>query len=373
MTQINGADPYVDVPDEPPDEQLVEQSTWHPLDLGPYLRGEVTPIEPTQGVLRSDDLRMLYPGREHAVLGETESGKTWFALACVAIELQLQHTVIYIHFEESDPASTIERLQLFGVPPELIASRLLFVAPDRGIDPDSRAALLTTGPALVIADGVNEGMAMHGAATKDVEGWSEFRRRVITPFIKMGATVLHCDHMPMGADGSRRDAYGTVHKGAAVDGARFILENKEPFGRDMRGRSLVFVTKDRPGHLRKHGKPSKTPGRTWMGTFVVDATDDGFSVGFYAPKADEAIPATAREDVLGEQIYEAIAGLPGGVATSKAEAYAAFKAADGKARKQDVLDAIEVLAIQGRLEKVLGERKGSCGFKAVEIGSQTGN
>ena len=51
----------------------------------------------------------------------------------------------------------------------------------------------------------------------------------------------------MAHDPGRRDAYGSVHKGNALNGARFALQNVEPFGRGMRGRSHLFVTKDRPG------------------------------------------------------------------------------------------------------------------------------
>ena len=80
--------------------------------------------------------------------------------------------------------------------------------------------------------------------------------------------------MPMERDAGRRDAYGTVHKGNALDGARIMLENTAPFGRRMRGVSYVFATKDRPGHLRAHGRPRKTPAKTFMGTLVVDDIGD---------------------------------------------------------------------------------------------------
>jgi hypothetical protein len=108
-------DPYCDVPppDGPPDDDT-EPTTWEPVDLGPWLRGEIEQPHPALGISRSDGLQLLYPGREHAVLGETESGKTWFALGCVAAELTAGHYVVYIHYEEGDPASTIERLQLLG-------------------------------------------------------------------------------------------------------------------------------------------------------------------------------------------------------------------------------------------------------------------
>ena len=65
-----------------------EPTTWEPVDLGPYLRGQIKPpAPPSIGLCRTDGVRLLYPGCEHTVIGETESGKTWLALACVAAEL----------------------------------------------------------------------------------------------------------------------------------------------------------------------------------------------------------------------------------------------------------------------------------------------
>ena len=37
--------------------------------------------------------------------------------------------------------------------------------------------------------------------------------------------------------------------------------------------SHEFVTKDRPGHLLTHGRPTKTPGKTYIGTLVVDDSE----------------------------------------------------------------------------------------------------
>ena len=111
---------------------------------------------------------------------------------------------------------------------------------------------------------------MMGAEIKDADGASEFRRRLVTPFLKVGAASIACDHLPMNPAPGRRDAYGSVHKGNALNGARIQLENTEPFGRGMRGVSHVFVTKDRPGYLRTKGRATKVPGKTYMGTLVVD-------------------------------------------------------------------------------------------------------
>jgi hypothetical protein len=67
-----------------------------------------------------------YRGCEHAFVGETQSGKTWLALACVAAEL----CVVYVRYEESTPASTIEGLHMLGVTDALMTPRSFrFVAP----------------------------------------------------------------------------------------------------------------------------------------------------------------------------------------------------------------------------------------------------
>ena len=124
-------------------------TTWDPVDLGPWLRGEINQPQPSLGIHRSDGVQLIYPGREHAVLGETESGKTWLALACVAAELAAGNHVLYVHYEEGDPGSTIERLQLLGVDPALITGRLRFVAPARPVRAGWLETLLDPAPSLV--------------------------------------------------------------------------------------------------------------------------------------------------------------------------------------------------------------------------------
>ena len=249
-------DPYKSA--EPGDTQTDDEpTTWEPIDLGPWMNGEITQPQPSLGIYRSDGLRLIYSGREHAVLGETESGKTWLALGCVAAELAVGNHVVYIHYEEGDPGSTIERLRLLDVDPAMITKRLRFIAPSRAARTEWVTALLQPKPTLVVHDGVNEAMSLIGAEIKDVDGAAMFRRRLVTPFLRAGAATLACDHMPMVRDAGRRDAYGSVHKGNTLDGARIMLENTAPFGRHMRGVSYVFATKDRPGHLRANGRPAR--------------------------------------------------------------------------------------------------------------------
>jgi hypothetical protein len=362
--------------DAPGTGRDTEPTTWEPVDLGPYLRGEVIRPRPSLGIGRTDGQRVIYPGREHALLGETESGKTWFALGCVAAELYAGNSVVYLHFEEADPASTIDRLQLLGVDPGRIEQRLRFVGPARPAQAEWVSALLEPAPSLVVLDGVNEAMALHGADIMHAEGAAAFRRRLVTPFLRVGAATIACDHLPKEREGRSREAYGSVHKGNAIDGARILLENREPFGRRMRGRSNVFVTKDRPGHLRAHGRAAGTPGKTYLGTLVVDDMTGGpdFLMLFCAPKDDDdgdgnAAAANGRDAELAGDVYDAIAALPEHTVTSMSLLYAELRRAGRQVRDRHVRDAVADLIVTGRLVEVSG-RRGAKGYRTVPTSAQ---
>lgn len=379
------------LPDEPPEDRdhgaqdrgLVadirsttddEPTTWEPVDLGPHLRGEVTRAAPSIGMSRSDGQRMLYPGREHAVLGETESGKSWVALGCTAAELAAGRLVLYIHYEESDAGSTIERLRLLGVSDALIKDGLRFVAPSRPAQIGWLEALLDPAPTLVVHDGVNEAMSLHGADIMAADGAATFRRRLILPCTRMGAATLACDHMPMVRDGARRDAYGSVHKGNALDGARILLENASPFGRGMRGVSHVFITKDRPGYLRAQGRPTKTPGRTFMGTLVVDDETPGPDfMTLFAPNQDDDDSPKDQQGVslaeLCDIVHQVIAGLPDQLVASSRKLFAEMRQAGQSFRENAIRNAVDDLIVAGRLREVPGKR-GATGYLAVLTAAQ---
>ncbi|GJF09517.1 hypothetical protein NGTWS0302_23990 [Mycolicibacterium cyprinidarum] len=386
---LNGYHPDDPGPPEPPPETDVdnihnrftehragagessESTTWEPVDLGPYLRGEIEHPTPTLGLTRSDGLRLLYPGREHAVLGETESGKTWLALGCVAAELDAGHPVLYIHYEEGDPGSTLERLRLLGLTDTTITDLFRFVAPAKAVMAEWMTPLLDPAPTLVVHDGVNEAMSLLGVDIMAADGASAFRRRLIAPCTKVGAATLSCDHLPKTTDGRSRDAYGSVHKGNALDGARIVLENDAPFGRGLRGVSHVFVTKDRPGYLRAQGRTTKLPGKTFVGTLIVDAeaTSPDFELGFYAPKIkdgpdDGSGQPTFTSTEIGDMVYAAIAALPDQAVTSQRQLFAVARKAGLSFRDGVLRNALDDLLVTGRLTEAPG-RRGATGYKAL--------
>ena len=73
------------------------------------------------GLERSDGPALIYPGREHSVVGDTGSAKSWLACACAVAEMAKGNRMVYIHYEEASPAGTVERLLLLGADAETIA------------------------------------------------------------------------------------------------------------------------------------------------------------------------------------------------------------------------------------------------------------
>lgn len=330
--------------------------SWQPVDLGPILRGEKTRPEPSVGITRSDGLRLIYPGKEHTVIGAMESGKSWFCAACCAAELVDGNPVLYLHFEEADATDTVERLQALGVADDVILKFFRFVGPEEPTTPELLAALLDPVPTLVVLDGVNEAMALHGQAIREEDGAADFRRRLVKPCTAVGAATLGADHVVK--DRERRDLgpLGSVHKGNGLSGSLILLENAEPFGRGARGRSHVFVTKDRPGHLRRAGKATKVPGKTLIGELVVDDTrlqHPYLDLTFWAPAKDDdtqtEVDPHAEDDAAVLAVVRALLaeGKQANVRNVRARSVMSNSRTD---------KAIDRLTLDGRLTEHRGEK-----------------
>jgi hypothetical protein len=334
-------------------DQPSEPTTWEAFDLTEWLSGERKSPQPTVGISRSDGQKFIYPGKEHTVYGETEAGKSWFALDA-AVELRMGRDVLYIHYEEGDPGSTIERLLLLAVPPDAVKKHLRFVAPARPGRAGWLQELLDPPPALAVHDGVNEAMSLHGDDIYGADGAAAFRRNLIKPCLAVGASTISCDHVTKSSEGRGRYAYGSGHKINAVDGAAFMIENIEPFGRGLRGASSVYVTKDRPGQLRAHGKPTGLPGKTLIGVLAVDDTGDSEDfLTFWAPKEGDA-PADGHDDVDATSLMEVLHSVVAsrGSVPSKSQIVAAAANDGHKFRRADAFDAINRLFDLGRLREV---------------------
>lgn len=119
---------------------------------------------------------------------------------------------------------------------------------------------------------------------------AEWRKLLIKPALNVGAATLTTDHVVKNREARGSYAIGAQHKLAGLTGAQFLMERVQPFGRGLKGRSKLLVSKDRNGGLRQHGRPVEgTPGITYMGDLVGNATSGELeSLILWPPRDDDA-------------------------------------------------------------------------------------
>lgn len=197
---------------------------------------------------RTDGCNMLYAGKLHWLQGEPESGKTFFALAAVAEALSAGRVALFIDFEDSR-ASVIGRLHDMGAD----TARFVYVRPTEPLEGDAvkdAQALMALDPTVVVLDGVTEAMALHGLDPIRAVDTAEFVHEILDRFRDPGVMTIAIDHVARGDAGKGRYAYGSQHKGAAVDGVAYRFEIIQVFSRDQGGAARIDVAKDRPGFVR---------------------------------------------------------------------------------------------------------------------------
>lgn len=287
-------------------ESLPGARSWRPVDLSAVLDGTWEPAIPTVGQ-RADGRGLFYLGKCHTVVSETEGGKTWFALAATKDEISSGNHVVYIDFED-DESSAVRRLLALGVDRDPMLKQLHYLRPTdqlgAGIHRDDLMRLLATHtPTLVVLDGITEAMVLHGMNPLDNADVARFGRMLPRRIADRGPAVISLDHVVKDKDGRGRYALGGVHKLNALDGVGFILENRQPFGIGLTGRSTVKISKDRPGQLRRVALPT-SGGLHWYADLVLDSRSDHSATITIEPPGD-AQPRTAwRPTVLMQRISD---------------------------------------------------------------------
>lgn len=284
--------------------------SWRPRDLTDILNGTYQTPQPTIG-RRDDGIGLFYPGRLHSVVGESEGGKTWFALLAAACELNTGNTVVFIDFEDDAPG-VVGRLLTLGVTPTAISERFAYIRPEEPLTAnfnklDLGQAIHDLKPTFVPVDGVTEGMSMHGLELKDNSDVARFGRILLRPIAETGAAVATLDHVTKDREGRGRYAIGGVHKLNGLNGAMYVLENRTPFGVGVTGKSTVRISKDRPGQLRRHALPH-TSGLHWFADFTLHSHDETFAEASLTTPIERTGPF--RPTALMQKVSDAIAGAP---------------------------------------------------------------
>lgn len=264
--------------------------TWDPVDLADFITGQWEPIVPTT-MPRTDGVCLLYPGKIHAFIGESESGKSLIVQAHAVTILNSGGKVLYLD-HESDAYSVVKRLQRLGATDDNIARGLVYVRPADPLTGGHRqdfTRLLQTPLALAVIDGVTEALAVvkPGTSTNDNDGVAAFMNAYPGRIARVtGAPVALVDHQPKNTDTRGRFAIGAQAKMSALSGAAYIVEPRTPLGRGTTGTVHLRVAKDREGAVRPHAGPMR-PDRTQLVAVVtVDDTGDHTAVTIEPPPAD---------------------------------------------------------------------------------------
>jgi hypothetical protein len=267
-------------------------ASWRPKDLTTILDGTYEAPQPTVG-MRGDGIGLFYPGRVHSAVGESEGGKTWFALLAALCELRVGNNVVYLDFEDDAPG-VVGRLLALGADPAMIRDHFAYIRPEGPMDEqwgkeDLGQALGDLRPTFVPVDGVTEGMALHGMELKDNTDVAKFGRMLLRPIAETGAAVVTLDHVTKDRENRGRYAIGGVHKLNGLNGAMYVLENRTPFGVGVTGKSTVRIAKDRPGQLRRHALPHSS-GMHWFADFTLDSADEKNAVARLFPPIEHTGP-----------------------------------------------------------------------------------
>lgn len=243
--------------------------SWQPVDLEPYLAGEVE--APCPEILRRDDGKgLFYPGRVNSLFGRSESAKSWIALIACMQEMTLGARVLYIDFED-EPVLTLDRLKMLGVGNEDISMLFHYIHPEDPISTMHRnrwgetvssessrlnlqlfkTELESHDPSLIIIDGMTVLYGLHGLNTNDASSTD-----VITSWLKSLTrdgltTVIVIDHT--GKTPERGSTpIGAHHKIAMVQGSSLQVHPiVQPMPGEL-GRVELLVHKDRPGEVRRN-------------------------------------------------------------------------------------------------------------------------
>lgn len=236
------------------DAETASESTWDPVNLAAILAGEGDVPEPT-ALLRTDGVRLLYPGKIHTLNAEPEAGKSWVALCACAQEMVVGNHVVYVDFEDDAPA-IVGRLLELGCTPSDVIERFHYIRPDEAVGAGAQLRITAlceaTHPTVAVVDGVTEALAINGWSSKDDTDLASFFAAIPRPLARSGAAVLVLDHVVKDKESRGRWATGSQHKMAGVDGAVFGLDSVKPFSRGNNGMGRLWVNKDRHGKVRPH-------------------------------------------------------------------------------------------------------------------------
>jgi hypothetical protein len=246
------------------------------VDIGDVIENGVEPA------------RMLVPdliveGRDHAVYGPKEQGKTWLMLQAAARLIKQGRTVLWVD-KEMGRADIALRLEAFGVAAEEASEHFVYLEfPTMSGSAESvatfEALLALREPVLMVVDAQTEVLAdaaLSENLATDVEQW---RGWYLTPARKMGCSTVMLDHTGHETQGRQR---GSGHKGAAAMVELEVVKMND-FDKEQVGRIKVRLRKNTCAAPIPKSQEFRIGGTPFvLDTAMPDYSDGGVSTAYQA-------------------------------------------------------------------------------------------
>lgn len=333
-------------PDGDPPPETRSRTSWWPRNLDATLAG--VEEEPPPAVLaRADGAHLFYAGKINALLGESESGKTWLLLLAVKQALAGGTRVTYLDFEDT-PAGIVGRLRSLGVP-DTDLTRFAYISPDETLhaaaSDDLREHLDASQSDLIALDGVNAAMTLLGLDLEKNKDATSFAQLLLKPLAAGGGCVVMNDHVPKSKEARGKGGIGAQAKRAMMDGCALTVEVVKPFGRGMTGELRIKVDKDRPGHVRAVSAEARIAGKAVL---VSDGQTGTVEIVIHPPDSEVSTADKERGNhmMLMELISAHLFEDPPPGETSKARIAKTI----GR-RAEEVRDAVDELVERGYVER----------------------
>ncbi|MBW3090413.1 bifunctional DNA primase/polymerase [Bifidobacterium sp. 82T25] len=231
-------------------------SSWRFEDLTRLAAGVELPPTPTV-FEREDGQGLFYMGCVNDLHGEPGCGKSLIAQIAITQELNKEHHVIYIDYEDN-ARNIVKRLLLMGADPHGIAHRLHYVRPNAkpnsptSIEGWKETLMYADTATLCVIDGVTSCLAYAGLDSNngdDIAAWYNTMPRVIAAH---GPAVTLIDHVIKNKEARGRYAGGSMQKLALIDGISYSVSMSKPVGKGLRGLIVISSGKDRISEIEEH-------------------------------------------------------------------------------------------------------------------------
>ena len=337
---------------EPP--SFAEETPGDPWAYGGDLRTvEEEPDQPPDLLTRSDGLSLLYKGGVHNIVGESESGKSWLAIAAIVENARRGQVSIYVDFEDHRRTS-IARLLALGLTREEMG-QVHYYAADGPWGTAPEVLLDRHSPSLVVIDATSEAMGSFGLDPTGTVDAVTFVRWVRI-WASQGAALVLIDHVVKDKNSQGRWSLGSQHKVAGVQ-AHYVVEPIGALVPGERSSVLIKVGKNRAGHVRAGSTPPTGPDRLQVvGVFHFGGDPAELAWWELVPMEDGPAGHRVRPSEAAEQAIKDLL-RPRDDGLSKAKITAIL--VDQGHTRQNLRDALERLVANGQVaRRDLGGRTG---------------